>query len=120
MTGMLFKFLESRTLFGETAFPGTGYIGGNLPPDPNPNSPDGRTKVEGEPVQMRVLLFDGKSRKLLDETRSKANGTWRFTGLALNHRYAVEFVNENYKDNNGTLYNSLVQDWIYATDMNDN
>lgn len=97
-------------------FEGTGWIGGSSPVDPNPNSPDGRTKVRDEPTPLEVRLLDSKTRRLIDSQRSKPDGTWRFDGLRLGYPYAVEFVNQNgvYTDNNGQPYNSFVQDFIYA------
>lgn len=104
-----------KTSINRGVFGGHGYIGGDLPPDPNPSSPDGRTRVMGTPTPLRVLLFDARTRKLIAETRSKADGTWRFSGLKLNHRFAVEFVNDGqYTDENDVPYNSFVQDHIYA------
>lgn len=96
-------------------FEGTGWIGGSSPVDPNPNSPDGRTKVRDEPTPLEVRLLDSKTRRLIDSQRSKPDGTWRFDGLRLGYPYAVEFVNQNgvYTDNNGQPYNSFVQDFIY-------
>ena len=41
---------------------GPGFIGGSAPIDPNPTSPDGRTKVLGDNRPMRVILFDGQTR----------------------------------------------------------
>lgn len=112
---------ETKTLtFNYGPYSGPGYIGGDLPPDPNPDSPDGRTKVMHVVTPMRVLLFDGKTRKLLAETRSKADGTWRFVGLKLNHRFAVEFVNDGqYLNDEDIPYNSFVQDWVYAVPLNE-
>lgn len=100
--------------YNRGVFQGAGYIGGTAAPTP----PDGRTRVNDEVAPLRVLLFDGRTRKLLDETRSKPDGTWGFYGLKLGHRFAVEFVNDGqYTDTDGTPYNSFVQDFIYATPM---
>lgn len=96
-------------------YAGHGWIGGSLPPDPNPNSPDGRTRVLGEPAPMEVRLLDGKTRRCIDSQRSKPDGTWLFTGLNEEKYYAIEFVNQNgaYSDTNGQPYNSFIQDFIY-------
>lgn len=99
-----------------SSFQGYGWLAGSLPPDPNPNSPDGRTKVMGEPTPLQVNLLDGKTRRIIDSQRSKSDGTWRFEGLKLNHHFAIEFVNQNgvYKDEAGNPYNSFIQDFVYA------
>lgn len=113
---MISRLEKARFMGDRFSAAGAGWIGGSVPPDPNPNSPDGRTRVMGEPVQMDVLLLDGKTRRAIDQVRSNPDGTWKFIGLKPNHHFAVEFVNQNgvYSDINGQPYNSFIQDFIFA------
>ena len=68
---------------------GPGYLAGSIPPDPNPDNLDGRTKVLGEIKPLRVTVLDGVTKRAVAQTFSAADGTWRIDGLKLNHRFAV-------------------------------
>lgn len=113
----MFKFIENQKIYGDRfSYSGPGYIGGDLPPDPLPDSPDGRTKVKGTPTPVRIILMDGRTRTKLEEVRSNSDGTWRIGGLKLNHRFAVEFINDGQFTDGGVPLNSFVQDFIYAVE----
>lgn len=97
---------------------GSGFFAGDPPPDPNPDDYDGRTRVLNVPAPMRVVLLDGASRRPLAQTWSAADGTWRIDGVATDHRFALEFINDGQYtvtiNAQVVPVNSFVQDWVFA------
>lgn len=98
---------------------GDGYIAGEPPPTPNPYNLDGRTKVLGEIKPLRVTVLDGVTKRIVAQTFSAANGTWRINGLSPDHSFTVLFDNPGgyYKVLVGAVMqpvNGFVQDFVYA------
>lgn len=67
---------------------GNGYIAGRLSDDPA--IPDGIVTVNGVPAARRVYLFDQITRRLVAETFSNTDGTYRFDGLNPDEEFAVQ------------------------------
>lgn len=97
---------------------GRGYLAGEAPADPlDPDSPDGRTRVLGALARVKLVVLDGVTRRVVTQTVSASDGTWRIDGLDPNVRFLVLFINDGaYELVVGAethKVNSFVQDWIY-------
>lgn len=90
------------------AFHGLGYIGGDLPPVPNPDEYDGRAKLMNEPGRVKVVLFNRHDFKPVAGTiSSSVTGQWRIERLNPDFAYLVLGLDER------GLVNAAVQDWVY-------
>ncbi len=67
---------------------GAGYLAGEPPADLDPESPDGRTRIDGAVASCRVQVLSRIGMVVVAETRSAPDGTWRVDGLDP----AVEYV----------------------------
>ncbi len=71
-----------------TFWAGAGYLAGEAPVDLDPESPDGRTRIDGALASCRVVVMSRIGLVVVAETRSAADGTWRVDNLDP----AVEYI----------------------------
>lgn len=91
-------------LSGPTDLVGRGYLAGTAPSDPD--APDGRFKKMNVPAIGRVVALERSSLRMAGAALSRADGTWRISGLATGVRYLVIGF-----DDRG-LVNAAIQDWV--------
>lgn len=86
---------------------GPGYLAGEAPTDPgDPDSPDGRTRIDGALSSIRVQVQSRIGNVVVAQTRSAADGTWRIDSL----NPALEFVVLGLDDSG--VVNAAIQDRI--------
>lgn len=72
----------------------------------------GRVYKKDVPVVRRVLCYERTTSQLVGDTVSNENGDYQFNGLPLDSFYYLVTVEKN---NNGILFNAVIQDLIQAT-----
>ena len=87
---------------------GRGYLAGDPPVNSDPDSPDGRFKILNVPSTGRIVVVNRATMSIVAMVRSKADGTWRVSGLSSDLVYTVIGL-----DDRG-LQNAAIQDWVQA------
>lgn len=87
------SILRDRFLTAHVAYHGKGYLAGEVPPDPNPDELDGRTKILNVPSRIRVVVLDRRSLFCVASTISGEDGTWRAENLSLTQQFMVLGIN---------------------------
>ena len=87
---------------------GAGFLAGEPPAAPaDPESPDGRAKINGVPSRVRILVYDRSVlTQPLESTLSDTDGTWHIGHLDPARHYLVLGM-----DDAGTV-SAAVQDWV--------
>ena len=85
---------------------GRGYIAGEAPASGDPDAPDGRFKILNVPSRGRVAVLERGAGRVIAQTLSAPDGTWRIDGLNEEMQFTVMGF-----DDRG-LQNAAIQDWI--------
>jgi len=104
-------FFQDTWIPRHSQYHGDGYVGGALPPDPNPDDLDGRAKILNVPSRVRIVVLDRRSLFCVASTLSGLDGTWSITGLNRAYQYMVLGY-----DGPGTV-NAAIQDCVTPAEM---